>query len=80
MRGDSRRFLGHEASNDSEVIENIDFQGFWILRLWQMLNLSTVIYMFITLQLKCTLESTALNHSVMKKGADYYPIAPINLG
>jgi len=31
--GYSRGFLGDEASNDSEVIENVDFQGFRTLRL-----------------------------------------------
>jgi len=25
--------LENEASNDSGVIENVDFQGFWMLRL-----------------------------------------------
>jgi len=31
-----RRFLGDEASNDSGVIENFDFQGFRTLRLWHL--------------------------------------------
>ena len=31
--GYSREFLGEDASNDSEVIENVDFQGFRTLRI-----------------------------------------------
>jgi len=30
---DIHRFCGEGASNDSGVIENVDFHGFWTLRL-----------------------------------------------
>ena len=32
MCGYLQGFSGEEALNDSEVIENVDFHGFWTLR------------------------------------------------